>query len=148
MARAPASEEMISGELVGAYKKLLGAVIDRRPSGTRQRLAAALTKNRSFVSQITNPAYPTPIPANHIEIIFEICHFSPAEKRQFMEAYGAAHPKRLALIHDSHKLKAHTIYLPDLGDDDRNERLHNLVTDFVRQITRLVEQEAKKDKRK
>ena len=37
----------------------------------------ALGKNRSFVSQITNPAYAMPIPAQHLEIIFEICHFSP-----------------------------------------------------------------------
>ena len=29
---------------------------------TRQRLAAALAKNRSFISQITNPAYATPVP--------------------------------------------------------------------------------------
>ena len=35
------------------------------PSGTRQRLAAALGKNRSFVTQITSPAYATPIPARH-----------------------------------------------------------------------------------
>ena len=40
---------------VAAYKRILADVLDRRPSGTRQRLAAALGKNRSFVSQITNP---------------------------------------------------------------------------------------------
>ena len=41
----------------------------------------ALGKNRSFVSQITNPAYATPIPAQHLETIFEICHFSPRRAR-------------------------------------------------------------------
>ena len=66
-----------------AYKKILNDVIDRRPSGTRQRLAAALGKNRSFVSQITNPAYAVPIPAVHLDIIFEVCHFSPEERRNF-----------------------------------------------------------------
>ena len=44
---------------------------DNRPSGTRQRLAGALGKNRSFVSQIANPAYPVPIPVQHLETIFE-----------------------------------------------------------------------------
>ena len=62
---------------VTAYKTLLASIIDRRPSGTRQRLADALAKNRSFVTQITNPAYATPVPASHLDVIFEICHFSP-----------------------------------------------------------------------
>lgn len=148
MAGPQTRDEAVSSEAVAAYKRVLAEIIDRRPSGTRKRLAAALTKNRSFISHITSPNYATPIPAKHIEIIFEICHFSTAEKRQFMEAYGAAHPKRLALIHDSHRLKAHTIYLPDLGEDGRNARLHALVTDFVHQVARLVEAEPRKEKRK
>ena len=59
-------------EPVAAYKSILQAVINNRPSGTRQRLAAAIGKNRSFVSQITNPVYPTPVPAQHLEAIFSI----------------------------------------------------------------------------
>ena len=42
-------------------------MLDNRPSGTRLKLAAALGKNRSFVTQITNPAYPVPIPAQHLD---------------------------------------------------------------------------------
>ena len=67
-------------EPVAAYKSILQAIIDNRPSGTRLRIASAIGKNRSFVSQITNPIYPTPIPAQHLETIFSICHFSPAER--------------------------------------------------------------------
>jgi hypothetical protein len=133
-----------SKELVGAYKVIFTGVLDRRPSGTRQRLAAALGKNRSFISQISNPTYATPIPANHIDIIFEICHFSPQERRQFIDAYGRAHPRRPMLAADGHKLHAHTIYLPDLGDDEKNAKLHTLVADFVRQIARLFEPGASK----
>ena len=49
----------------------------------------ALGKNRSFVSQITNPAYATPIPVRHLETIFEICHFSPKPTRgRFLDAYA------------------------------------------------------------
>ncbi|HMN86419.1 MAG TPA: hypothetical protein PKA74_10575, partial [Bauldia sp.] len=55
---------------VARYKTIFRHVLDTRPSGTRQRLAGALGKNRSFVSQIANPAYSTPIPARHIETIF------------------------------------------------------------------------------
>ena len=112
-------------EAVAIYKRLLAAVIDLRPSGTRQRLAAALGKNRSFISQITNPNYLTPIPARHLDTLFEICHFSAEEKRRFIEAYTRAHPNRPALVHDAHKTRAHTVYLPDLGDPDKNARLSN-----------------------
>ena len=55
---------------IAAYKNLVKAVLDLRPSGTRQRLAVALGKNRSFVSQIANPAYPMPIPAQHLETLW------------------------------------------------------------------------------
>ena len=41
---------------VAEYKRILLRVLDLRPSGMRQRLADALGANRSFVSEITNPA--------------------------------------------------------------------------------------------
>lgn len=135
-------------DAVAAYKRILATVIDRRPSGTRQRLATALAKNRSFISQLTNPAYSTPIPFNHLEIIFDICHFSEAERNQFNAAYTLAHPKRLGLRHDAHRLKAHSIYLPDLGNEARNTTLHTLVSDFVRQVAGLLEGKPERRKRK
>ena len=133
-------------EAVAAYKRILANVIDRRPSGTRQRLATGLAKNRSFISQIANPAYPTPIPATHLEVIFEICRFSAAERRQFLEAYSLAHPKRLGLPQGHQRLKAHTVYLPDTGDAIRNEALHAMVSDFVGQVARLLADRPKKGK--
>jgi hypothetical protein len=124
---------------VAVYKEILTAVLERRPSGTRQRLAGALSKNRSFISQITNPNYAVPIPASHLDILFEICHFSAIEKKQFLDAYALAHPNRANTPHDAARLKAHTIFLPDLGDDERNKDLLKLVTDFVRQLSRFSE---------
>ena len=146
MAQNNSGTESTGQEAVAAYKRILATVIDRRPSGTRQRLAAALAKNRSFISQITNPIYSTPIPANHLEVIFEICHFSAVEHSQFIEAYALAHPKRPGLRHDAHRLKAHTIYLPDMGAEARNAALHTMVSDFVRQVARLLEDKPKKRK--
>jgi hypothetical protein len=137
-----------ASQAVAAYKKILSDVIDRRPSGTRQRLAVALGKNRSFVSQITNPAYAVPIPAVHLDLIFEVCHFSLEERKDFIAAYLLAHPNRPAPIHAAHKVKAHTVYLPDLGDDDRNARLHTLVSDFVRQVAKLLVEEPRRGKRR
>ncbi len=55
---------------IAAYKALLRRALDNRPSGTRLKLAAALGTNRSFISQITNPGYPIPIPAQHLDVIF------------------------------------------------------------------------------
>lgn len=130
----------LSAELVGRYKAILQRVIDNRPSGTRQRLAGALGKNRSFVSQITNPAYTTPIPARHLETIFEVCHFSPEERRLFLDAYSAAHPQRLPVARENRRLRAHTIYLPDVGDEKRNRELDRMVADFVQRLTRLIDQ--------
>ena len=66
------------GATAADYKRLLQEVCDNRPSGTRGRLAVALGTNRSFVSQLVNPVYAMPIPAQHLETIFEVCHFSPA----------------------------------------------------------------------
>jgi hypothetical protein len=79
-------------ETVAAYKQILRDCIDRRPSGTRQKIALALRKHKSFVSQITNPAYPAPVPARHLGAIFDLCHFSVEERATFMAAYRAAHP--------------------------------------------------------
>ena len=146
MAKKEIEQDTGSGDAVAAYKLVLTSVLDRRPSGTRQRLAAALAKNRSFISQISNPAYPTPIPANHIDVIFEICHFSPTEKKQFMDAYRLGHPRRLNVLEDAQHLKAHKLYLPDLGDDVRNEKLYLIVSDFVRQIAGVLKELPKKGK--
>jgi hypothetical protein len=127
-----------SGEAVADYKRVLQRVLENRPSGTRQRLAAALQKNRSFVSQITNPAYAVPIPAIHLDTIFEICHFPPEEKRHFLAAYERAHARRLKLVKESRRLRSHTIYLPDLGDDARNRELERLVATFITELIRLI----------
>ena len=132
-------EPTASEEAVARYKSLLRDVLDNRPSGTRQRLAGALGKNRSFVSQIANPAYATPFPARHLETIFEICHFSPDDRRRFLAAYGEAHPRRLPVVPDNRRLRPHTIYLPDFGEDARNHELDRMVADFVQRLTRLID---------
>lgn len=79
---------------VMAYKAMLRRCIDRRPSGLRQKLAAALGKHKSFVSQITSPSYSVPIPAGDLPVIFEVCHLSPEEQQRFLELYEQAHPGR------------------------------------------------------
>src|SRR5271157_3302751 len=87
----PVLEKPDEKDAVAAYKNIFKAVLDKRPSGLRLRLSHAIGKNRSFISQISNPAYPTPIPAQHLNTIFEVCHFSSEEKAAFLKAYARAH---------------------------------------------------------
>jgi hypothetical protein len=125
---------------VAAYKRILQQVLDRRPSGMRQRLAEALGKNRSFISQISNPVYPTPIPVQHVERIFEICHFSKEEKKQFLTAYRHAHPRRLQGNGKGEPNPARrvTVTLPDLGDAQKNHKLDALIADFAALAGKLL----------
>jgi hypothetical protein len=124
---------------LAAYKTSLKRILDTRPSGTRHRLAIALGKNRSFISQIANPVYPVPIPAQHIETIFEVCHFTAGEKREFLAAYVEAHPRRLDVVRKASGTRKLTLTLPDLGDARRNRQLEETVTELVRRLVRFAE---------
>jgi hypothetical protein len=127
-----------SASAVAAYKNILRRVLENRPSGTRQRLAVALGKNRSFISQITNPSYAVPIPAPHLSTIFEICHFSLEDRREFLEAYALAHPRRKqSQAGQPHRLRTITVSVPDLGDARKNRALDEMVADFARRLARL-----------
>jgi hypothetical protein len=125
---------------VAAYKRILQQVLDRRPSGMRQRLAEALGKNRSFISQISNPGYATPIPVQHVERIFEICHFSKEEKKLFLAAYRRAHPRRLQGNGqgEGNPARRVTVTLPDLGDAQKNRKLDALIVDFATLAGKLL----------
>jgi hypothetical protein len=126
-------------DAVAAYKAVLKRVLDARPSGTRHRLAIALGKNRSFISQIANPVYAVPIPVQHLETIFEVCHFTAGEKREFLATYTEAHPRRLDVVRKPTGSRKLTLTLPDLGDARRNRRLDEAVTEIVRRLVRLAE---------
>ncbi len=136
-ALAPARGDVTA---ISDYKKLLKQVLDLRPSGTRQRLAVALGKNRSFVSQIANPSYAMPIPATHLETLFDVCHFSESEKRRFLEAYHRAHPGRVRLVSSRAATRRLSIEVPDLGDPDRNAMVDTLFETMARNFVRILEE--------
>jgi hypothetical protein len=121
------------------YKTILKKILDIRPSGTRQRLAAAIGKNRSFISQLANPAYPMPVPAQHIETIFEVCHFSDAERRSFLDYYGLAHPERLKLISERSATRRIVLDVPDFNDPMKNAVVDTLLDSLVRNLSRLID---------
>ena len=124
---------------VAEYKAILKRVLDNRPSGTRQRLAKALGKNRSFISQIANLAYPVPIPVQHLETMFELCHFSQDDRRDFLAAYRRAHPRRFALVHAVPRTRIVSLAVPDLGGAKRNRAVDAMIADFVRRLRKFVD---------
>lgn len=127
-----------SGATVADYKRLLQAVCDNRPSGTRGRLAAALGTNRSFVSQLVNPVYAMPIPAQHLETIFEVCHFSPVERSAFLAAYDLAHPGRRESGEPAAGIRTISLAVPDLGSVRQNQALDAMIREYARQLVRLA----------
>lgn len=126
-------------QAVARYKAHLRECIDRRPSGLRARLARALGKNKSFISQISNPAYDVPIPERCFATIVEVCHLGPAEAQQFMALYRAAHPasgRRRGSVAPRAEL---TIALPQLRSPALAHDLEDLILEFAARAIRLAE---------
>jgi transcriptional regulator with XRE-family HTH domain len=124
---------------VEEYKRILQQVLENRPAGTRRRLAEALGKNRSFISQITNPVYSVPIPAPHLETIFEICHFLAPEKSRFLASYGRAHPERAPANRAEQRWRELVLRVPDLRDREKNKALDDLLKETVHKVVRLID---------
>ena len=134
--QAPAPDH--EKDAVARYKGVFKAVLDKRPSGMRLRLADALGKNRSFISQISNPVYATPIPAQHLPTIFQLCHFSAGEKAEFMAAYDCAHPQRAATLKGGRKERTVTLQVPSLGSAKKDGQFDALINEFVRRLATLL----------
>lgn len=131
------SDTSASGPIAD-YKRQFQAVCDKRPSGTRGRLAKVLGTNRSFVSQMVNPAYAMPIPVQHLEAIFEVCHFSQAERTAFLACYDRAHPGRRETVQPPVRTRVITMTVPDLGHPRRNQVIEEMIRDYARQMVRLI----------
>ena len=128
---------------VVAYKTLLRDFIDRRPSGTRQRLAVALGTHKSFISQITNPAYRIPLPAQHVATIIKICHFSPEERSLFLEAFRAAHPNQAGALESGQANGGRIleIEIPPFRDPGRQDRVTETIREMAKRIIALAAEE-------
>ena len=122
---------------VAEYKRVFKQVLDSRPSGMRIRLAHAMGKNRSFVSQISNPSYPIPIPVQHLNTIFDVCHFPPQAKAAFLRAYTRRKGRLTEIPHE----RILALHLPDLGSSKRNGRLDALMQEFARRLVAILQDE-------
>jgi hypothetical protein len=134
-----ALEESGEAGAVAEYKRIFKEILDSRPSGMRLRLAHAMGKNRSFVSQISNPSYPVPIPVQHLNTIFDVCHFPPAAKATFLKAYARAHPRRVGQLDEFPRERTVMLRLPDLGSAKRNGKVDGLMQEFARRLTDLLQ---------
>jgi hypothetical protein len=79
-----------------------------------------------------------PIPAQHLETIFEVCHFSPAERKAFLSAYDRAHPGRRDVGEKMAGTRVISLTVPDLGNARRNQAVDGIVAEFARQLMRLA----------
>ena len=110
----------------------------------RARIADALGKHKSFVSQLTNPIYPMPVPARHVSTILEICHFSAEERRTFLKAYARAHPASVPdALPDQGRLlprrKVLSLEIPVLRDPRKQRALEALIRQFVERMGELFD---------
>ncbi len=114
-------------------------VLDSRPSGhaaaarrgARQEPQLRLADHQSGLSDADPGAAP-------LESIFEICHFSPAERQAFLDAYHAAHPRRLVTVAHGPATRRIAVDVPDLGDAKRNRALDDLIGEMARRLAQIV----------
>jgi hypothetical protein len=116
---------------VRRYKLLLQAFLKRRGPGTRQAIAEALGNTRSFITQITSPAYDLAIPPQHVRTIIRLGALQPEEERTFLDAYLAAHPERAADLLGRSDGRTITITLPLLASPAAQSRLETLIERFA-----------------
>lgn len=113
------------------YKLLLQSLLQRRGRGIGQTLADATGTNRSFVSQMTSPAYDVPLPTQHVRTIIDAAGFTAEEEWVFLEAYVQAHPERAVELFtrarrpgDTRKL---VITVPVLASEQAQRRLEAMI---------------------
>ena len=120
--------------------------MDRRPSGTRQRLAEAFGTHKSFISQIINPSYRVPLPAQHIPALFRVCHLSPEEQRAFLDVYARAHPGQFAAMEElaSFEEDVLRIPMPKFSDPAQRKQVEQLIKGYAERIIAVFAESEKK----
>lgn len=127
-------------DALSSYKTLLRELIDRRPSGTRQRLAEAMGTHKSFISQVINHKHRVPLPAQHIPALFRTCHFTEQEQRLFLDLYRQAHPTQATGLDDFTDVERNVlrIHLPDFDDGETAAEVETTIREVADRIIRLA----------
>ena len=126
------NEMQTPNDPIAAYKELLRDFLAKRPSGLRKKISDAIGTNRSFVSQITNPKYSVPIPSHYVQKIIAVCHLTPSERTQFLEAYVEAHPGQTELLVSGAIADAYAVTIDLSAVKDETQR------DLIRQTLKYT----------
>jgi len=128
---------------IASYKAILRSVIEERPSGMSQRLSEALGKNRSFISQISNPNYRIPVPYKHLDTIFTVCGFSTKQRKAFLDEYYIAHPKYKTYINQTEKESINTDFLQKTGNVKLDKEIEKAILKFTNELTSIYKKHLK-----
>lgn len=132
-------EQTEKAKLVSKYKAMLQELIDQRPAGLRGQLAVALSKHKSFISQITNPVYRVPIPARDLQTIFDICYLSTEERETFLDLYNRAHATNIELSGLEKRVTSEIkISLPAFDNPALTKEVRNLIQEFSERLIALA----------
>lgn len=92
------------------------------------------------MSQICSPTYKVAIPAHHIDTILEVCHFSPAERAEFLAAYDVAHPNQRLSPGDGAGRRTIEVVVPDLGSARANRLVDEAIRSMAHNIIRILQE--------
>ena len=129
---------------VKAYKTVLQSVVSRCPPGTKRMIAERLGKSKSFVSQILNPAYETPVPKRDAELLIEICGFNKSEESRFRALYSTAHPAAVGSKGKDDVYKV-CVALPNYPDVEQRIRVEEAILESARTIINLMGGESSRE---
>lgn len=129
-------------EKIAAYKILLREYLDRRPSGIRKKISAAINTHRSFISQVANPNYRVPLPAQYVPVLMDVCHFTTEEQETFLAAYTAAHPGQalFAKAAVQGEYKTASIDLSGIEDEQTRIAVSRAIREMAENMIRLVQE--------
>ena len=128
-------------EALRNYKFMLKELIDRRPSGTRLRIAKSTGTHKSFISQILNSNYRVPLPVQHVPTLMRVCVFSLEEKERFLNLYARAHPDQAdRLFGEKHRIPDQiVIAIPEFADPEIRKQVEDTIEAAAENIIALAQ---------
>ena len=128
-------------EALRDYKIMLRELVDRRPSGTRLRIAKSTGTHKSFISQILNPNYRVPLPVQHVPTLMRVCVFSLEEKKGFLNLYVRAHPDQAdRLFNEKHRTQDEiVIAIPEFADPEIRRQVKDTIEAAAENIIALAQ---------
>jgi hypothetical protein len=68
----------------------------------------------------------------------DLCHFSPREREDFMQAYRLAHPRKAMSKPRPLAARRLSLTVPDFGNPARNQAFDKALVEFAADIARVI----------